>query len=63
MNKLLDSYDNKFYMFDSKPKIKLFIIKKNDHIDDFHFNDLEYILARSLLNNLYSSNNDIKSNT
>ena len=62
MDKLLHSYNNEFYMFDSKPKIKLFIIKKNDHIDSYSFNDLEYILAKSLLNNLYSSNNNIRSN-
>jgi len=62
MEQLLNSYNNKFYMFDSKPKIKLFIIKNNDYIDDYHFNDLEYILAKSLLNNLYSSNNDIRFN-
>ncbi len=62
MDHLLNSYNDKFYMFDSKPKIKLFIIKNNDYIDDYHFNDLEYILARSLLNNLYSSNDDIRYN-
>jgi len=62
MDNLLNSYNDKFYIFDSKPKIKLFIIKNNDHIDDYQFNDLEYILARSLLNNLYSSNDDIRFN-
>jgi hypothetical protein len=62
MDNLLNSYNDKFYIFDSKPKIKLFIFKNNDHIDDYQFNDLEYILARSLLNNLYSSNDDIRFN-
>ena len=53
MNNLLNSYNDKFYIFDSKPKIKMLIIKKNNYIDDYYLNNLEYIITKSLLNNLY----------
>ena len=42
MNNLLNSYDDKFYIFDSKPKMKMLIIRKNNYIDDYYLNDLEY---------------------
>ena len=51
MNNLLNSYNDKFYIFDSKPKIKMLIVK-NNYIDDYYLNNL-YIIAKSLLNNLY----------
>jgi len=62
MDQLLKSYDNKFYLFDSKPKMKLYIIKNNNTIDDYYFNDLEFVLAKSLLNNLFTSKKDMHSN-
>jgi hypothetical protein len=62
MNNLLNSYDDKFYIFDSKPKMKMLIIRKNNYIDDYYLNDLEYIITKSLLNNLYLDRRTVEKN-
>ena len=62
MNNLLNSYNDKFYIFDSKPKIKMLIIKKNNYIDDYYLNNLEYIITKSLLNNLYLDRGSLEKN-
>ena len=62
MNNLLNSYNDKFYIFDSKPKIKMLIVKKNNYIDDYYLNNLEYIITKSLLNNLYLDRSSLEKN-
>ena len=62
MNNLLNSYNDKFYIFDSKPKMKMLIIRKNNYIDDYYLNDLEYIITKSLLNNLYLDRRTVEKN-
>ena len=62
MNNLLNSYNDKFYIFDSKPKIKMLIVKKNNYIDDYYLNNLEYIITKSLLNNLYLDRGSLEKN-
>ena len=61
MFKPLHSYNDEFFIFDSKPKIKLYIVK-NNYIDDFELNDFEYIIAKSLLNNFYLDREDVENN-
>jgi len=61
MFKPLHSYNDEFFIFDSKPKIKLYILK-NNYIDDFELNDFEYIIAKSLLNNFYLDREDVENN-
>jgi len=62
MNNLLNSYNDKFYIFDSKPKIKMLIVKKNNYIDDYYLNNLEYIITKSLLNNFYLDRSSLEKN-
>jgi hypothetical protein len=40
----------------------MLIVRKNNYIDDHYLNDLEYIITKSLLNNLYLDRNSVEKN-